>query len=109
MVLGLFTAACWPHQCPGGGSPQRTAAYMEKHTKEHSSDASVYSSASGRQPWTEEETEIIKTAFTHFDKVPRNTENRTVFCLDIRLEQILWKNSSGRTRTEGKNLFKNRK
>lgn len=52
---------------------------------------------------------MIKTAFAHFDKVPRNTEIRSVFSSDIRLEQILRRNPFTRVRAKVKNIFKNRK
>ena len=88
---------------------ERSAASVESVRKEQSSAASVHSSASGRQAWTQEETEMIKTAFPHFDEVPRNTEIWSVFLSDISLEQILQTNPFARIRHKVKNIFKNRK
>ena len=90
---------------------KRTVSFAESVSKEQSqsSAASVYSSASGRLAWTKEETEMMKNAFAHLDKVPRNTEIRRVMSSDIRLEQILRRESFARLRGKVKNIFKNRK
>lgn len=98
-----------PTRVPEEDPSKRTATFVESVRKEHSSDASVHSSASGRQAWTQEENEMIKTAFAHFDKVPRNTEIRSVFSSHISLEQILQTNPFARIRHKVKNIFKNRK
>ncbi|PFX27093.1 hypothetical protein AWC38_SpisGene8210 [Stylophora pistillata] len=54
----------------------RTARFVKENPKGTSSAASAYSSASGRQTWTDEETTLIENAFAHFDRDPRNTKIR---------------------------------
>ena len=88
---------------------ERTARFVKENPKGHSLAASVYSSASGRQQWTEEESSLIENAFAHFDRVPRNTEIRSVFPSDIRLELILRKNLFDWIRNKVRNIFKKRK